>query len=132
VRGIVVLAPHIFVEDISLSSIAKARETYRTTDLKAKLARYHDDPDSAFGGWNDVWLDAAFRDWNIEDRLPRIRCPVLAIQGTEDEYGTMAQIDGIARSVPQARLLKLEGCGHSPHKDRPDDVIAAVVSFVNG
>jgi pimeloyl-ACP methyl ester carboxylesterase len=132
VRGIVVLAPHIFVEDLSITSIARAREAWRTTDLKAKLARYHDDPDSAFGGWNDVWLDAAFRDWNIEDRLPRIRCPVLAIQGVDDEYGTMAQIDGIARAVPQARLLKLEHCGHSPHKDQPQAVIEAVRAFVAG
>jgi pimeloyl-ACP methyl ester carboxylesterase len=126
VQGLVVLAPHIFVEDVSVASIRQAREAWRTTDLRQRLARYHDDPDSAFHGWNDAWLDPAFRDWNIEDALGAIRCPLLAIQGLDDEYGTMEQIRGIARRVPQAQLLELRACGHSPHRDQPDAVIRAV------
>jgi pimeloyl-ACP methyl ester carboxylesterase len=126
VQGVVVLAPHIFVEDISVSSIRDAREAWRTTDLRQRLARYHDDPDSAFHGWNDAWLDPAFRDWNIEDALVTIRCPLLAIQGVDDEYGTLEQIRGIARRVPQTQLLELAACGHSPHRDQPDAVIRAV------
>ncbi|MEJ5990960.1 alpha/beta hydrolase [Ramlibacter sp. PS3R-8] len=126
VQGLVVLAPHIFVEEVSIRSIGKARDAYRHTDLRQRLARYHDDPDSAFHGWNDVWLDAAFRGWNIEDALGTIRCPLLAIQGLDDEYGTLEQIRGIARRVPHAQLLELPACGHSPHRDQPEAVIAAV------
>ena len=94
------------------------------------MARYHADADSAFHGWNDIWLDPAFRAWNIEDCLPRISCPVLAAQGEDDEYGTMAQIDAIARGVPHARLLKLSACGHSPHRDQPAALAEAVVVFM--
>jgi len=130
VAGVIVAAPHIFVEDISVTSIAKTREVYLATDLRSKLARYHDDVDSAFWGWNDIWLDPAFCTWNIEALLPKISCPVLAIQGVDDEYGTMSQIDGIAKQVPQAHLLKLENCGHSPHRDQADAVIDAVKTFV--
>jgi pimeloyl-ACP methyl ester carboxylesterase len=130
VAGLVVVAPHVFVEDVSVASIETARVAFATTDLRQRLARYHDDPDSAFGGWNEIWLDPAFRAWNIEDCLPRIRCPVLAVQGEDDEYGTMAQIDAIGRRVPHARLLKLAACGHSPHRDQPERVIAAVADFL--
>ena len=126
VQGVVVLAPHIFVEEISVTSIRQAREAYLGTGLRQRLARYHDDPDSAFFGWNDVWLDAAFRSWNIEEELGTIRCPLLAIQGLEDEYGTLEQVRGIARRVPQAQLLELAACGHSPHRDQPEAVIGAV------
>ena len=129
VAGIIVAAPHIFAEDISVESIAQTRETYLNTDLRSKLARYHDAVDSAFWGWNDIWLDPAFRAWNIESLLPQITCPLLAIQGINDEYGTMAQIDGIATALPNAQLLKLENCGHSPHRDQPDAVIDAVQKF---
>ena len=129
-RGAIVLAPHILVEDVSITSIAQARETYRSTDLRVRLARYHDDPDSAFWGWNDIWLDPAFRGWSIEDELAAIRCPLLAVQGLDDEYGTLEQIRGIARRVPQTQLLELPDCGHSPHKDRPEAVIAAASAFV--
>jgi pimeloyl-ACP methyl ester carboxylesterase len=129
-RGAIVMAPHILVEEVSVTSIAQAREAYRTTDLRSRLARYHDDVDSAFGGWNDIWLSPAFRDWSIEDELPSIRCPLLAIQGVDDEYGTLEQVRGIARRVPQAQLLELPGCGHSPHKDQPDAVIAAATAFL--
>jgi len=130
VAGAIVAAPHIFVEDVSVESIARTREVYLTTDLRSKLARYHDDVDSAFWGWNDIWLDPAFRAWNIEALLPQINCPLLAIQGVDDEYGTMAQIDNIATQTPQAHLLKLERCGHSPHRDQAEAVIGAVRTFV--
>jgi pimeloyl-ACP methyl ester carboxylesterase len=126
----VVLAPHVFVEEVGLVSIRAAREAYRGTDLRARLARYHDDADSAFGGWNEAWLDPAFAAWNIEPLLPRIRCPLLAIQGVDDEYGTMAQIDAIAARVPATRVLKLQHCGHSPHRDQPEAVIAATIDFM--
>ena len=130
VAGVIVAAPHIFVEDISVASIAQTRETYLQTSLREKLARYHADVDSAFWGWNDIWLDPGFRAWNIEALLPQITCPLLAIQGVNDEYGTMAQIDGIRRAVPQAQLVKLDSCGHSPHRDQPQGVIDAVKRFV--
>lgn len=128
----VVLAPHIIVETLSVTSIAATRETFLSTDLPARLARHHADVESAFWGWNDIWLDPAFSRWSIESLLPDIRCPVLAIQGENDEYGTMAQIDGIADALPrgQCRLLELERCGHSPHRDQPAAVIAAVVAFL--
>jgi len=130
VKGLVVLAPHILVEDLSVDSIRATRETYLSTDLPKKLARHHDDVESAFWGWNDIWLAPDFRDWTIEAELEGIRCPVLAIQGVDDEYGTLEQIRGIARRVPTARLLELPNCGHSPHRDQPEQVIAAAAAFV--
>jgi pimeloyl-ACP methyl ester carboxylesterase len=128
--GIVVVAPHILVEEVSVQSIAKAREAYRTTDLRSRLARYHDDPDSAFRGWNDVWLSPAFRDWSIEEEVASIRCPVLAMQGLDDEYGTLEQVRGIARRVRDTRLLEIPRCGHSPHREQPGVVIDAVAAFM--
>ncbi len=134
--GVIALAPHVFVEDISIESIQRTRETYlATTDtqdsnLRVKLARYHDDPDSAFWGWNDIWLDPAFRSWNIEAMLPTITRPILAVQGEDDEYGTMAQVDSIAKRAPHAQLLKLAACGHSPQRDQPQRVIRAIVDFI--
>ena len=130
VAGVVAIAPHIIVEDLSIASIERARDAYLATDLKARLARYHADPDSAFWGWNEIWLDPAFRSWSIEDLLPRITCPLLAVQGVDDEYGTMAQIDGIAARIPHAKLLKLPACGHSPHRDQPAALNAAIIDFV--
>ena len=129
VAGLIVAAPHILVEEVSIASIEQAREAYLSTDLRARLGRYHDDPDSAFWGWNDIWLHPPFRAWNIESELEAIRAPVLAMQGVDDEYGTMEQIRGIARRVPGARLLELEACGHAPHRDQPDRVIRAAVEF---
>ncbi len=128
--GIVVLAPHILVEDVSVASIAQARIAYESTDLRARLARYHDDPDSAFWGWNRIWLQPGFRQWSIEEEIAAIRCPVLAIQGLDDEYGTLEQIRGIARRVPQTRLMEIPQCGHSPHKDQAEAVIAGTIAFV--
>lgn len=130
VRGVVVMAPHIVVEDLSVRSIEAACTAWATTDLPQKLARYHDDAESAFRGWNDVWLAPDFRGWDIRSELGSITCPLLAIQGLGDEYGTLAQIRGIAQQVPQTRLLELPACGHSPHRDQPEAVIEAVGSFL--
>jgi pimeloyl-ACP methyl ester carboxylesterase len=131
VSGVIALAPHVMVEELSLAGIRRAGENYRITNLKQKLARYHDNPDTAFWGWHDVWLHPEFRAWNIEEYLPRISCPVLAIQGEEDEYGTMEHLDRIAAQAPDVELVKLSDCGHSPHRDQPEAVIQATVQFVN-
>ena len=128
--GIIVAAPHLFVEAVSIKSIAAARVAFETTELKSKLARHHQDVDSAFYGWNDIWLNPEFRAWTIEPLLPQINCPLLAIQGVDDEYGTMAQIDRLADAVPHAQRLKLERCGHSPHRDQTTAVIDAVREFM--
>ena len=131
VAGMVLMAPHVMVEDISIKSIQAAKQTYETTDLRAKLGRHHAHPDSAFRGWNDVWLHPDFRAWNIEEFVPRIACPILAIQGEDDEYGTLEQLERIARLAPDVDLLKLTDCRHSPHRDQPETVIAAVTRFVD-
>jgi pimeloyl-ACP methyl ester carboxylesterase len=128
--GVVAMAPHIAVEDLSIASIERARRTYETTDLPQRLGRYHADAESAFRGWNDIWLDPSFRSWSIEDELAAITCPVLALQGVDDEYGTLEQIRGIARRAPQTRLLEIAHCGHSPHRDQPDLVIHEAGRFI--
>jgi pimeloyl-ACP methyl ester carboxylesterase len=131
VRGLILMAPHVMVEDISIRSIEVAKRAYETTGLRDKLARYHSDPDSAFRGWNDIWLHPDFRVWNIEEYLPRITCPVLAIQGENDEYGTMDQVERIAKAISRVEVLKLKDRGHSPHREQPEAVIEAVTQFVN-
>ena len=128
--GVIVAAPHIFVEDLSVASIEQTRLAYLGTDLRARLARYHDDVDSAFWGWNDIWLHPPFRGWNIEKEIAAIEAPVLAMQGLDDEYGTMAQVHGIAKSVKHAKVLEIPDCGHSPHRDQPEAVIRAAIEFV--
>ena len=131
VRGLVLIAPHVFVEDLTVASIARIRGEYATTDLRERLARYHADVDGAFRGWNDVWLDPAFRAWNIEELLPAIACPVLVIQGENDEYGTLRQVEAIAGGVSgTVRTLVLPGAGHAPHRDRPDAVVEEIRRFV--
>lgn len=131
-KGLVVMAPHVFVEDLSVASIAQAKVAFETTDLRKRLARHHADPDGAFRGWNDVWLHPEFRAWNIEEHLPRITCPVLAIQGFDDEYGTMAQIEAVVRQVSgPVEALRLDRCGHSPHRDQPAAVLEALARFVS-
>lgn len=130
VAGAIVVAPHIFVEEISVASIEKARAAYLETDLPKRLGRYHDHADSAFWGWNRIWLDPKFRNWSIEQEIGKIRCPTLAVQGTDDEYGTLEQIRGIGRLVPTAELLEIPHCGHSPHRDQSDRLIDATVQFM--
>jgi pimeloyl-ACP methyl ester carboxylesterase len=129
--GLVVVAPHILVEDVSITSIEQARDAYATTDLRTRLARHHANPDSAFRGWNDVWLSPAFRAWNIEAELGTITCPVLAVQGEDDEYGTLEQIRGIARLVPHTELLVIPHCAHSPHRDQPETLSRAAGRFIH-
>ena len=129
VAGLIVLAPHIKVEALSLRSIDATRRAYLETDLKQRLARHHDDADSAFWGWNDIWLDPRFKDWSIEQEIGSITAPLLAIQGEDDEYGSLEQILGIARRLPQTELLTLPDCRHSPQRDQPDAIIAAALTF---
>ena len=130
VSGAVLLAPHILVEDVSVASIAATREAYLGTDLRQRLARYHADPDSAFWGWNHIWLHPPFRQWTIEDEIRTITCPLLAVQGLDDEYGTLEQVRGIHRRLQQTRLLELPACGHSPHRDQPQAVISAIRGII--
>ena len=130
VAGAIVLAPHIMVEDLSVSSIAKARTAYLETDFRQRLARHHADPDSAFWGWNNIWLNPAFHSWSIEAEIAAITCPLLAVQGRDDAYGTLHHIRGIAQSVPQTELLELAECGHSPHRDQPAQLISSIEEFL--
>jgi pimeloyl-ACP methyl ester carboxylesterase len=131
VRALILEAPHVFTEPMGLASIAAAKKAYETTDLRRRLARYHADVDGAFRGWSDIWLHPDFVAWNIEDQLPRVRCPVLAIQGADDEYGTLAQLDAIERRIagPFERLV-LPDCTHSPHRDQPQATLAAMAGFI--
>jgi pimeloyl-ACP methyl ester carboxylesterase len=128
--GLILEAPHVFVEELTVKSIAKIRTVYRSTDLPKRLGRYHDHVEEAFWGWNDIWLDPAFRDWNIEESLDAIACPVLVIQGQDDEYGTLAQIEAIKRRVPNTQSLVLRDCGHSPHRDQPAATLETMARFV--
>jgi pimeloyl-ACP methyl ester carboxylesterase len=130
VCAVVALAPHVKVEDITVRSIAQTKGAYGSTNLRDRLGRYHADVDSTFWGWNRIWLDPEFRSWNIEGLLSSIRCPVLAIQGEDDEYGTMDQIESIGRGAAAATLLALPACRHSPHLDQPEAVIEATRRFL--
>ena len=134
VRGVVAMAPHVFIEPLCLASIAKAAEAFEATDLEDKLGRYHRDARKTFYGWADVWLDKDFVSWDIrDDYLPAIRCPVLAIQGHDDIYGTMRQLDDIARQVKgPCELLKLDNCGHAPFREQPEKTLDAVTRFIKG
>ena len=132
VRGVVAMAPHVFIEPVCLASIDKAKVAFETSDLPARLGRYHKDARKTFYGWADVWLDPEFKGWDIRsDFLPNVRCPVLAVQGYDDEYGTMQQLEEIKRRVSgPCELVKLENCGHAPFRDQAESVTAKVVSFV--
>ena len=131
-RGLVLLSPHVFAEEVGLRSIERIRDEYRASDgLRSRLARHHQDPDNAFWGWNTGWLHPDFRRWNIESSLPEVRVPALLIQGDADEYGTLAHVESIARqSSGHAETLLLPGSGHSPHRDKPDEVLAGIARFV--
>ena len=130
VRALILEAPHVFVEDFGIRSIAAIRKLYESSDLPQKLARYHDHVDEIFRGWNDIWLDPQFRDWNIEEYLAAISCPTLVIQGEDDEYGTLTQVEAIQRRVPATQTLILPHCGHSPHRDQPSLTLDAISKFV--
>jgi pimeloyl-ACP methyl ester carboxylesterase len=134
VRGVVAMAPHVFIEPVCIRSIRAAAQAFETTDLPERLGRYHRDVRKTFYGWADVWRDPDFAGWDIRDEyLPKIACPVLAIQGFQDEYGTMAQLDEIERRAGgTCKLLKLETCGHSPFRDQPEAVLNAAEDFIPG
>jgi pimeloyl-ACP methyl ester carboxylesterase len=130
VSGLIVAAPHILVEDVSIASIEKAREAYLRGPLRNQLKKYHADVDSAFGGWNDIWLNPAFRSWDIRSELSGIQCPILAIQGENDAYGTLQQIEGIQQKKPDTHLVVLPDCGHTPHQDQAEAVFKEVSFFI--
>jgi pimeloyl-ACP methyl ester carboxylesterase len=127
VTACIVMAPHVIVEDLSVQSIAQARDTYQS--LRGRLARYHADVDCAFWQWNDIWLSPSFRDFDIRPDCRRIRAPLLAIQGVDDPYGTLRQIDEIEPSGPYRRQV-LPQCGHSPHRDQPDLTRLSIAQFL--
>ena len=130
VRGIVLMAPHVFTEDMGLARIAEAKTAYEEGDLRARLAKYHADPDCAFRGWNDAWLAPGFRAWNVADVIDYVRVPILAIQGRQDEYGTLSQIDEIeARSYAPVDTLVLDDCRHVPFADQPGAVTGAIAEY---
>jgi pimeloyl-ACP methyl ester carboxylesterase len=132
-KGVIVMAPHVIVEQICFDAITDAQVAYQQTDLKDKLGKHHADVDSAFFGWSNAWLSPEFKNWNIEEYLPMISCPILAIQGYEDEYGTMAQIDKIVERSKKAAFvdtLKIENCRHSPHKDQTKIVLDQITHFI--
>lgn len=132
VRALALEAPHVFVEEHGLAGIREAKRAFETGDLEQRLGKYHRDAAKTFHGWNDAWLAGDFRAWNIEEYLPRITCPVLAIQGEDDQYGTKAQLESIARRVKgPCELVMLPECGHSPHREQPQATLEAVVRFVN-
>lgn len=132
IRGLILIAPHFFVEDVSIQSIAEAKTAYAQTDLRAKLARWHKDPDNAFRGWNDAWLDPKFREWDITQELAYIRVPILIVQGEGDQYGTVKQIE-IAREecYCPVEVALLAGAKHSPQREAPDAALKAVSEFAN-
>jgi pimeloyl-ACP methyl ester carboxylesterase len=124
------MAPHVIVEDLSVRSIAEARDAYESGDLRERLARSHADVDGAFWQWNDIWLSPAFRAFDIRAECRRIEAPVLAIQGVDDPYGTLRQIDGIQPTLGPFVKQILRQCGHSPHRDQPDRTRQFVVEFL--
>ncbi|MGY3583681.1 pimeloyl-ACP methyl ester carboxylesterase [Bradyrhizobium sp. USDA 4341] len=129
-QGLALIAPHFVVEDISVKSIAEIKTAYETTNLKEKLARWHKDVDNTFRGWNDAWLDPAFRDWDISEYLAYIRVPLLIVQGADDQYGTMRQVE-IAQDecYCPVDVAAIAGAGHSPHREAPSVTLEAVTEF---
>lgn len=131
IRGLILEAPHFFTEEMGLAEIARAKEAFATTDLKAKMAKYHADPEATFRGWNDAWLAPGFKEWHVADVIDYWRVPCLAIQGAGDQYGTLAQITEIeTRSYAPVEVLVPEDCRHAPHSDQPEAVLAAVTEFL--
>jgi pimeloyl-ACP methyl ester carboxylesterase len=131
--GVVAMAPHVFLEREGIVSMAKARVAYEEGDLRAKLARFHDDVDSAFYGWNVTWLAPAMRGWNVEAELAGIQCPVVLVQGVSDEYGTPAQLEAVKKHTGgRAEIVLLENCGHSPHIDQRAAVLGTLKRLAAG
>ncbi|MBP2368779.1 alpha/beta fold hydrolase [Pseudonocardia parietis] len=130
VSGVVVLAPHVLVEEFALAAIRSARDAFETGDLRTRLARHHDDPDAAFRGWNDMWLAPGFRDWDVRDRLSPITAPVLGIQGDDDPYGSFVHVRSVAERAAGPVTITELGCGHSPHLELPDETATAITGFL--
>jgi pimeloyl-ACP methyl ester carboxylesterase len=132
ITGLILMAPHVFVEELTIRSIRAAVSAYRTTDLRVRLARYHGDHvDSTFHGWTGAWLDNRFKTWNLEAFLPGIEVPVLLIQGEEDNYGTLRQLEKIQEQLPhRADQRLLPGCGHAPFREQPEQTLQAIVGFL--
>lgn len=133
IRGLILMAPHVFVEELTLTSIRQARDAYADTDLRQRLRRYHgDNVDCAFLGWSVAWLDPSFLQWNLEEYLPTIGVPVLLIQGEEDNYGTLRQLEAIKAQLPgKVEGVILPACGHSPFRDQPEKTLQASAAFLN-
>ena len=130
--GAVLIAPHFFTEDMGLAEIALATEAFEAGELRERLARHHADPDIAFRGWSDAWLDPGFREWDVSGVIDGIAVPVLAIQGRDDPYGTLAQIEVIRRRCPApVDVCLLSDCGHGPHLERPGETLKAVAAFAS-
>ena len=130
IRGLILIAPHFFTEEMGLEEIANAKTIYETTDMKSRMAKYHRDPDNAFRGWNDAWLNPEFEDWNVSEVIDYLRIPVLAVQGVNDPYGTLAQIEEIEQRIySPVDTETIEECGHAPHLEFPERTIAAVSEF---
>ncbi|NOY13828.1 MAG: alpha/beta hydrolase [Deltaproteobacteria bacterium] len=131
-QGLILMAPHVFVEELTLASIRAAGTAYETSNLRERLARYHgDNVDCAFLGWNRAWLDPDFTDWNLETYLPQIKIPVLLLQGEEDNYGTVRQLETISKQLPQpAEMVLLPECGHSPFRDRSTRTLQLIAAFL--
>lgn len=132
VAGLACIAPHVFVEPESIAGVEAARHQFDTTDMAARMERYHDDPTTTFLGWNDVWRSDEFRTWNIEECLGAVDAPILVVQGVGDQYGTVRQVDAIEAGVAgSCDRLAVDGAGHSPHLDERDTVVTAVAGFVD-
>ncbi len=130
VKGLALIAPHLFTEPPGLAAIAEAKRAYETGDLKARLARHHAHVDAAFLGWNGAWLDPGFKSWTIESFVERWRAPALVIQGTDDQYGTLAQVRAVEKRSPApVETLVLDNCRHAPQFEQPDATLAAIGAF---
>lgn len=131
-RGVIAEAPHVFCEEFTLRSIRKAREAYESGNLREKLLKYHGaNTDCAFWGWNETWLRADFVNWNLEGYLPRITVPMLIIQGEQDEYGTFAQVEAVARQAGAgAEVVMVPRCGHAPHREQEATTLRAMAQFI--
>jgi pimeloyl-ACP methyl ester carboxylesterase len=132
VAGLMLEAPHVSVEAQTMTAIIAVRDQYANGQLRAKLARHHRDPDRVFADWADTWLDPGFASWSIEDLLPRVTAPVLLIQGRNDPYFSLGQLDRIARAVPATRRLELADCGHAPYRERTNPVLETAADFLQG
>jgi pimeloyl-ACP methyl ester carboxylesterase len=130
IAGAILEAPHVFVEPESVRSIAAIRAEYEAGALRSRLGRYHADPDVTFYGWNDVWLSPEFAGWNIETSVDRLTVPLLLVQGYDDQYGTLAQVESIRRRHRDTDALLLAGCGHAPHRERASLVVGAAANWI--